>query len=94
MRRALQWWLKLVTLTFKSKKPEKDKNGDLQQLRLSDGSPTPRTGRQQYEMILIGAVTSAMQKIQNAYRSKLVYASLRHTTKLVPRIWRISQPSA
>jgi hypothetical protein len=36
MRRALQWWLKLVTLTFKSKKPEKDKNGDLQQLRLND----------------------------------------------------------
>ena len=93
-RRALQRWLKLVTLTFKSKKPEKDKNGDLQQLRLNDGLPTPRTSRQQYEMILIGAVTSAMQKIQNAYRSKLVYASLRHTTKLVPRIWRISQPSA
>ena len=94
MRRALQRRLKLVTLTFKSEKPEKDKNGDLQQLRLSEGSPTPRTGCQQYEMIVIGVVTNAMPKIQNAYRSKLVYASLRHTTKLVPRIWRMSQPSA
>ena len=94
MRRALQWWLKLVTLTFKREKPEKDKTSDLQQSRLNDRSPAPRTNRQQYEMILIGVVASAMQKIQNAYRSKLVYASLRHTTKLVPRIWRISQPSA
>ena len=93
-RCALQRWLKLVTLTFKSEKTEKDKNSDLQQSRLNDRSPAPRTGCQQYEIIVIGVVTSAMPKIQNAYRLKLVYASLRHTTKLVPRIWRISQPSA
>jgi hypothetical protein len=68
MRCALQLWLKLVTLTFKREKPEKDKNSDLQQSRLNDWSPAPRTGCQQYEMIAIGVVTSARQKIQNAYR--------------------------